>query len=86
MNEYGTEKPTFPKLWVFRENQIKTLNPKCWEWDGVGVGEIERVFWTACTGKRQPTELKNPLHQSNHYGHHKQMVINPKKITCISAF
>lgn len=32
----GTEKPTFPKLLGIRENQIKTLNPKCWEWDGVG--------------------------------------------------
>lgn len=58
----------------YSENQIKTLNPKCWEWDGVGVGEV-RGFLNCLHGKkRQPTLVKGiyPLHQSNHYGHHKQ--------------
>lgn len=68
--------------------ELKTLNPQCWGWGGVGVGEV-RGFLNCLHGKkRQPTLVKgiHPLHQSNHDGHHKQMVVTPKKITCISAF
>lgn len=81
-------KTDLPQTLSIRENQLKTLNPKCWEWDGVGVGEV-RGFLNCLHGKkRQPTLVKGiyPLHQSNHYGRHKQMVVNPKKITCIWAF
>lgn len=53
-----------------------------------GVGEV-RGFLNCLHGKkRQPTLVKgiHPPTNQSHYGHHKQMVVNPKKITCISAF